>query len=420
MNENSRKVLILSPHFPPSSLPPSHRVRLYVKHLHSLGWWPVVITVNPSRREDTPDPWMDAIVGDAFEKHTMPCLSQRLTRFLGFGDLGLRLLPFLVPTLVSSIRRHRPDVLLLPVPPWYVLLAAPIVKRLTGVPYVIDFIDPWFYEAEPKGFKAKATLWIARKMEGFVTVHSSGILAVSMGIIEDLARRHPSVKRIPSEVLPYGVELSDYEGFKRSFSPARTRKLVRYIGAVSDAMKPVVRTVLEAFRELEGTQPLQIEFIGTSYAGGGLARPAVAELIEQTGCEGFVSEKPARVGYSDALKLTAESDLLLLIGDTTRYYAASKLMGLIASGRPFIAFTHNESVPCEFLSNRAYPFLVSYGDGADGPASRKNLLKEVLSNALSGEHEFRPIETSDPSFVEHTAYGMTIKLCEILKKATDA
>jgi hypothetical protein len=294
------------------------------------------------------------------------------------------------------------------------------VKRLTGVPYVIDFIDPWFYDAEPEGFKAKATLWIAKKMEGFVTVHSSGIVAVSSGILEDLARRHPSARQIPSEVLPYGVELSDYEGFRESANPVRARKLVRYIGAVSEAMKPVVRTMLEAFREMEDTHPLQIEFIGTSYAGAGLSRPVLTDLIEQAGCEGFVTERPARVGYSDALRLTAESDLLLLIGDTTRYYAASKLMGLIASGRPFLAFTHEESVPCEFLSNRAYPFLVSYGDDPDGPTSRKNQLKEVLSQALSGNHEFRPIDTSDPSFIEHTAFGMTRKMSEILKKATDA
>ena len=43
----SRRVLMVSPHFPPDSSAASHRVRLLAPYLGEHGWEPTVVTVEP-------------------------------------------------------------------------------------------------------------------------------------------------------------------------------------------------------------------------------------------------------------------------------------------------------------------------------------------------------------------------------------
>jgi hypothetical protein len=42
-----RRVLMVSPHFPPDTTAGSHRVRLLAPHLAARGWEPSVVTVDP-------------------------------------------------------------------------------------------------------------------------------------------------------------------------------------------------------------------------------------------------------------------------------------------------------------------------------------------------------------------------------------
>jgi len=43
-----RRVLMVSPHFPPDSSAASHRVRLLAPHLERVGWEPTIVTIDPS------------------------------------------------------------------------------------------------------------------------------------------------------------------------------------------------------------------------------------------------------------------------------------------------------------------------------------------------------------------------------------
>ena len=88
---------------------------------------------------------------------------------------------------------------------------APIIKKVTGIPYAIDFIDPWIYKTSRKNFKSVMSQRIARLLEGRVVKESSAIFAVSQGILDDLKKRYPAVPSLPLIAVPYGVEVSDYD-----------------------------------------------------------------------------------------------------------------------------------------------------------------------------------------------------------------
>jgi hypothetical protein len=401
-----KTVFIPAPHFPPSAMPPSQRVRLLVRHLHEFGWKPVIFTVDHCYREETADPWMIEITGNAFEKIEVSAWDQRKTRRFGLGDLGIRMFFGLYRAMRKQAGKEKPDLILYPVPPWYIMVMAPFIKRATGVPYAIDFIDPWIYQSNKRNIKAVLSAWMAKVLEGPAVKKSNAIFAVSQGILDDLKKRYPSLSEIPMIAVPYGVEVSDYEAIQSQEKEAG-EIVIRYTGAISEKMMVVVDCLLKALKEVRKVLPVRVVFTGTSYAGAGLAKPVLTELIKDNGVGGFVIENPERVGYRKALEINKQADMQLLIGDTTPYYAASKMMGLVASGRPFFAWVHEESFPGKFLKELKYPHSLFFRTEELGTEKKIKELSSALQCSLENRDHFIPVSLENPVFKKQTASAMT-------------
>jgi glycosyltransferase involved in cell wall biosynthesis len=410
-----RTVFIPAPFFPPSAMPPSQRVRLLVRHLHEFGWKPVIFTVDHYYREEAADPWMTEIAGNAFEKIEVSAWDQRETRRFGLGDLGIRSFFGLYSSMLKQVKKEKPALILYPVPPWYIMVMAPFIKKATGVPYAIDFIDPWVYNMSKKNFKSAVSQRLARLLEGRVVKKSSAIFAVSQGILDDLKKRYPSITSKPLIAVPYGVEVSDYDAIKvqKKDDPS---VIVRYTGAVSENMLVVMDSLLAAFKIVSKSLPVRVIFTGTSYAGIGLAKPVLDELISKNGVADFVRENPARVGYREALEINKQADMQLLVGDTTPYYAASKMMGLVASGKPFFAWVHADSFPAKFLAELQYPHRMVFQTAELGTEKKIEQLAEALLYSLKNREQFIPIPTDNPVFSKHTAKAMTKTFTDTFQK----
>src|SRR5260221_7016680 len=85
-----RRVLMVSPHFPPDSSAASHRVRLLAPHLEEAGWSPTVLTLERSAYEGRLDPGLEALVPASLRVVRAAAWSAGATRRIGLGDLGLR------------------------------------------------------------------------------------------------------------------------------------------------------------------------------------------------------------------------------------------------------------------------------------------------------------------------------------------
>jgi glycosyltransferase involved in cell wall biosynthesis len=387
-------------------MPPSQRVRLLVRHLREFGWEPVIFTVDQYYREELSDPWMVEITGNAFEQLTVKAWDQRRSRKIGIGDLGIRIFFHLFNAMRKEAKKRRPALILYPVPPWYIMVMAPLLKRLTGIPYAIDFIDPWIFELKNKNAKARFSQWIARRLEGYVIRPSSAIFAVSQGILNDLKKRYPKIQERPLIAVPYGVEASDFISI--NIEKERGPKVIlRYTGAVSGNMLLVIETLFKALKIVHAKIPLTVIFTGTSYAGKGMVIPVLQELIDKHDMSHMVIENPARVSYREALELNMGADLQLLIGDTTPYYAASKLMGMVASGRPFFAFVNTNSFPANFLADLDFADRVCFlPDHLNSDATVEELANGLLK-AIENRDHFIPVEKENPVFLQHTAKAMT-------------
>lgn len=415
-----KRIFIVAPHYPPSALPPSQRVRLLVSNFKQFGFEPVIFTVQNKYREEVEDPWMQELVGTTHKIVYVKCLDFHKTRKFGIGDIGLRMLPFLFSSLRKEIKQSKPDLVLYPVPPWNILLVAPLVKLFTGVPYGIDYIDPWIFELKESNFKAKASQWVAKFFERWVVKKSTIIFAVSQGILNDLVKRYKNVQNKPMIAVAYGVEINDYKAFQyeRENATLNSKILLRYIGAVSDQALRVVAAFLQSIKKASQTVSLQAEFIGTSYAGNGLAKPRLNSIISEQDISDIIVEMPDRVTYKKAIELSLTADILLLFGDMTSYYAASKLMGLIASEKPFVAFVHRDSFPASFLRDLGYKYIVEYsGEKGETPEEKIEALSQVIITLVNKRTSFEPVDKNNPLFMTQTAKGMTEVFTKNIQKA---
>ena len=139
----TRRVLMVSPHFPPDSSAATHRVRLLAPHLAGYGWESTVVTVDPRDYESRLDPDLAALVPGSLRVVRCRAWPARWTRLVGFGDLGLRACTGLLRTCSNLLRRETFDALFVTIYPAYPALLGPLLKRRFGVPFVLDYQDPW-------------------------------------------------------------------------------------------------------------------------------------------------------------------------------------------------------------------------------------------------------------------------------------
>ena len=401
-------------------MPPSQRVRLIVQHATTLGYYPTVFTVAPKYREEMGDPWMVDLAGDKYKLVTVNCFDQNKTRKFKIGDLGLRILPFLFFTLRKHIKKEKPDFILYPVPPWYVLMIAPLLKNITGVPYGIDFIDPWVHDLDDRerSTKKRISHWISRRMEKNVCRHASIIYAVSKGINNNLVERYPFLKGKIFVTVPYGAEQNDFDSLRSQLPSVNNDKIIiRYIGAIWIDCYAVLDGLMPALAEVGKTLPLQIEFIGTSYAVEKMSKPQLDKWISENNMQEYTLEDPLRVSYRKAVELSLQSDLLLLIGGMEPYYAASKLMGLLISKKVFVAFVHEDSFPAKLLQEINFPYVVTYSQSEEKlPIHQIKCLGEKIKKAIAEKDSFTGVDLSHPVIQANTAFGMTKTFLEPINK----
>ena len=108
-----RRVLIVTPHFPPVDAPDMQRVRVSLAHFREFGWDPYVLAVAPGAG-DTLEPLFAETIDASIPVARVRAASSSLTRVLGIGNVAIRALPFLVHSRRAPHRaaRHRSRVLL--------------------------------------------------------------------------------------------------------------------------------------------------------------------------------------------------------------------------------------------------------------------------------------------------------------------
>jgi hypothetical protein len=431
----SRRVLIVSPHFPPINAPDHQRVRMSLPYFEEFGWRATVLAVEPEYVEGIWDSGLLQSVPANADVIRTRALPAKRSRRLGLGSLALRALPFLRAAGDRLLKEDEFDLAYFSTTMFPTMALGPYWRRKWHVPYVLDFQDPWlsdYYDSPgapaPPGGKLKygLTKSLARLLEPKAMRQVSHVISVSPAYPKTLLARYSWMREDQFTVLPFGASQEDFKkvseaGVTQSiFDPNDGKRHWVYVGRGGGDMEKALRLMFLAIkrgRELEPEryEQLRLHFIGTNYALAGQAVKLVEPIAAEYGLNDILEERTGRVSYFEAIKILTDSDAILLFGSDDAGYTASKLYPCILAQKPILAIFHEESSVVDILrrcnAGRAITFSAN-----DVVQDKIEIAAKNLDWVLTLPKGFQP-EINWENFRPYTALEMTRRQCEVFEKA---
>ena len=427
------RVLIISPHFPPVNAPDHQRVRMALPYLRELGWDATVLAIEPNE--------IDGLPRDALLEQTIPAdveivrtraVPLAIAGRLGMRTLGLRAYPNLARAGARLLRIRKFDLVFFSTTQFAVMALGPSWLARFGVPYVLDFQDPWVSDyharrdpaAAPGGrWKYAFSQWIARRLEPKTVRACAHALCVSPAYPEMLRARYQDVEPTRFSVLPFAVAEQDFETARGAevrqniFDPSDGRQHWVYVGRGQADMAQALRGFFLALaRAIEVDPPLRqrvaVHFVGTSYASGDRAAKTVEPIAHEFGLADCVTEHPHRIPYFTALRCLLDADALIFPGSDDPSYTASKLMPCLFAQKPLLAIFHEASPVVTALRSLDAGTVVTFREGTP----TEELGGRILDQWFRAGPEAVGILARD-SFAPYTAEAMTRTLVGVFDQA---
>ena len=431
-----RRVLVISPHFPPVNAPDHQRVRMALPYLRELGWEATVLAVDPDEIDGLPrEPLLEQTIPTDVEVIRCGAAPLALVGRLGMRTLGLRAYPYVARAGSRLLRGQRFDLVFFSTTQFTVMALGPQWLERFGVPYVLDFQDPWlgddYRERDastlPGGkWKYGFSQWIAGRLEPRAVRDCAHAICVSPAYPEFLHRRYPHVETSRFSVLPFAVDEGDFviarlpEARQSIFDPRDGHQHWVYVGVAPPNFATALRGFFRALARAIADDPqvrdrIIIHFVGTSYASGDRAQKTVEPIANEFGVAGCITEHPLRIPYFQALRCLLDADALILPGSDDPTYTASKLMPCLFARKPLLAIFHEGSPVVQTLRDLGAGTVV----GFRSETSATELGTRVWEEWFEKEPRVSPIVSHD-LLVPFTARSMSVKLVEIFERTAAA
>lgn len=374
-----RKVLIVSPRFPPINAPDMHRVRLSISYLEEMGWQSEVWQVNPAMVNREHDAMLLQTVPHDVPVLSVDALNPAWTRIIGVGSVALRSFPFYMRALHQRLSKGDIDLIYFSTTAFPVLVLGRYLKRVFGVPYIFDIQDPWhleYYLDKPPSERPPKfwpVYYLHRFLEMVAMRRVDRIIAVSQGYCEALCQRYEWITPEMCHVIPFGAARGDFEvmeasGVRQSlFDPAGEAINIVYAGRGGHDMTTAARAIFGALARgrSEGSeifQRVRMFFVGTSYAPAGEGDKTFEPIADHFGVADVVVEHTARIPYFESLRLLRDADMLIVPGSIDSAYTASKLYPYILAERPILSVFHQDSSVVDILRKTRAGTAVTFND----------------------------------------------------------
>jgi len=439
-----KNVLFLSYYFPPAGGSAVQRILKFVKYLPEFGWMPHVISADPSRfvlkdnsladeiplhvqvdYTSAPDFYniyslfksgskkkgnadLAALSGDSEHSSLISRAALFIRSSLFIPDARVGWLPYVLKAGADVIKSKKIDVIFATAPPFTTLAAGAVLSKISNIPYVIDYRDPWtgayFYFKRP---------FISAKFEEFLErkclAKADRVISINQRIANGMKKvcRDVSVLDKKIVVIPNGY---DPEDFTKS-EPVKSGKIfaIVYTGTQHARMNSIkfIKAVEDA-AELspEFKRDLLIKFIGRTSEDVTdiLSQSSVTEQIEIIG----------HMGHRECLNHTAGADLLLLLipeGTGNELIVTGKVFEYLKSGRPVLCLAEKGDAP---------DIIRKAGAGISISPDNRESIKDFLLKSYGLLKNGKPIINTerDSAFIEtFDRKKATERLSDVLKEA---
>jgi len=271
------------------------------------------------------------------------------------------------------------------------------VERKLGIPYGIDYQDPWVPET-PTGDRLLSKGWISTGLSHFlepIAVRRARLITgINDAYFASVLSRNPELgRRVVTAGMPVGGSDRDFDALRRKprktflFDPHDGQLHVIYAGALLPKAVVVLDRLLAALVLLREHNPdlanrLRLHFLGTGRLEGDPNRGhGVQPHIKRHGLEEMVSEMPSRIKYLDVLNHLEQSAAILVLGSTEIHYSPSKIYQAVMARRPIFALLHEESTAVGTLrESRAAEVFTFTPHVLPDPAALSNSLERFFTD----------------------------------------
>jgi glycosyltransferase involved in cell wall biosynthesis len=438
-----KKVLVVSYHFPPSRAVGAVRPSKFVHYLPKFGWEPTVLSVNtreiaaesetPSicRVTEWPHPLKsyerfmlqrarrkgeeDTLIAKITVSHSVATAPDRRDlRNLKRWVLSFFWLPdwevgWLAPAIWRGrqlIRKNRITHIVTTGPPFTCHLVGLALKRLTRIRWVADFRDPWSLDDKFPIFRNQTTDSIESRLIRSVMGNADLVLSVTPQMTERARKEHADLDPSKFVTLTSGFDPADFIGLP-TVTPSGGPIIFSYLGSFYHGRTP--EPFLRALRSLiaDGAvkgSDVRVKLVGQVARAEG---QSVQEMVRQLGLEDNVSVTSA-VPRREALQLTAESDVVLVLDEQHPVQIPFKLYDAMAVGAVIFNVGSRGAVS-EVLARTGRGISVDYRNLSE----IRNGILECIRRRGSAQN--RPEPWRDASIQEFNFQHLTGRLAALLE-----
>jgi len=425
-----KKILIISPNFPPVNSADMHRVRQSLPYFREMGWDPTVVATEPEFVEMGQDENLLNTIPDYVPVHRLKALSPLWTRKIGLGNLGLRSLYHLYDWGKKHLKTNKYDLIYFSTTAFPVMTLGRHWKKEYDIPFIIDMQDPWrndYYLSVPKNQrppKFKMAYTLDKWMESWTMKKVDGIVSVSDGYPRTLRERYENIPENHCKVIPFGGSQLDFDIIEKLdltnplFDEKDKNINLVYIGRGGHDMAFALKGIFGALKiGLEKDYSLysriRMYFVGTSYAVDGHGLKTIEPIAEDIGIKDQVIEITDRLPYFQAINILKQADGLIVPGSNDSQYTASKLYPYLLANKPLVAAFHNESSVVKILQETNAGKVVSFSNTTDPETYKVRFFQEF--DIMLRNLPFKP-QTNWQAFEPYSAKEMTRKQVELFDK----
>jgi hypothetical protein len=421
-----KKLLIISPYFPPVNGADMQRIRMSLPYFAANGWEAEVIMVDEQYADLPTDYLLLQSIPEQIRIYKVKALKKSITSKLGLGSIALRSLWFYRQKIKELLKTQSYDLIYFSTTQFPVCILGAYFKKRYGIAYVIDMQDPWFsdyYEDKPKA-QRPPKYWFSYRLNKYlepIAMNSvDGIISVSDNYISDLKNRYPLIKHIPSATITFGAFKPDMqiaEQNKNAFPNLLDSNYtnVVYIGRGGPDMQPAIIPLFKTLKAAldngnEILKSLRFYFIGTSYAPNGQGKPSILPLARQLGVAESVIEITDRISYYHTLITLQQADALFIPGSDDPKYTASKIYPYLLTPKPLLAIFNKASSVINIMKEYGVKQVYDYETITEANISA------FLSSLINGSPE--PPQYHAGAINKYSARQMTINQCKLFDSVT--
>ena len=409
-----KKVVMIAYHFPPEGGGSGVlRTLKFTKYLPRHGWIPHVLTLKESFYVEKDYGLMSDIPPEAVVHRTFALDSSRHLAIRGrylslisVPDRFVSWVPFGVLRGARLIRDAGINVLYSTSPPATSHLIAGALKRLTGLPWVADFRDPWIEEGF---FPIRGTLRyrVESFLERHVVQNADRLIFTTPYLRKDFLSRYPNLSPDKAAVIYNGYDEADFQHLDGQVQNERFE--IIHAGLVTPEFRSPI-PLLKAIATLMAEGNLHPEKIRITLLGGGpyLASKGFTDAIKNLRLNGTV-EVTDRVPHHQALQRLRKAAVLLLLqaSDDTRFLIPAKAFEYLRLGRPILALTL-EGATADLLDGVDHCYVVN-------PVDESRLRNTIMSLYKSWCESPNRIRVS-PSIRRYERSNLTAELAQLLEE----